>query len=176
VILEEGWYPAEADPLAPWQATDNAQLFYGQQRYKGNYVNGQRHGVQEDWYHNGRQQYKENYANGQLHGVQEAWFENGQQEYKLNYVNGQEHGIQERWYPDGQQAYKWNYVNGQHHGLQEEWNEDGQHKYRKYYLDGNEVSQQVYKSYVEGLAPEVQATIDFEEPNLSKVIAMYLLP
>jgi hypothetical protein len=67
-------------------------------------------------------------------------------------------------------------VNGRQHGVQEYWFENSQHKYRKYYLDGTEVFQQVYKSYIRGLAPEVQATIDFEEPNLSKVIAMYLLP
>jgi antitoxin component YwqK of YwqJK toxin-antitoxin module len=222
VILKEGWYPAEADPLNPWQATNAAQQRSGRQEYKQNYVNGQFHGVQESWYENGQhvnkenyangkkhglqerwypdgqQRYKGNYVNGQRHGVQEYWYRDGQQEYKVDYVNGQYHGVQERWYPcwypfgadpkdprqatdaaqrrGGQQAYKWNYVNGQEHGIQEAWDENGQHKYRKYHLDGNEVSQQTYQSYVGGLAPEVQATIDFEEPNLSKVIAMYLLP
>jgi antitoxin component YwqK of YwqJK toxin-antitoxin module len=218
VILKESWYLPQADPLNPWQATDNAQQSYGKQQYKENHMNGQQHGVQEYWYRDGQQCYKFNYVNGQQHGVQESWHDNGQQQYKFNYVNGKRHGVQEYWYPsgvdpsdpwqatdaarqrggqqwcklnyvngqqhgvqeswrgNGQQWNKLNYVNGQQHGIQEGWYEDGQLESRKYYLDGIEVSQQVYKSYVEGLAPEVQATIDFEEPNLSKVIAMYLLP
>ena len=138
VILEESWYISRVDP---WQATDAAQQRSGQLKCKENFVNGQKHGIQEWWYPSQAD-------------PSDPWqaTDAAQQQYRYNYVNGQQHGIQEGWY------------------------EDGQLESRKYYLDGIEVSQQVYKSYVEGLAPEVQATIDFEEPNLSKVIAMYLLP
>ena len=52
----------------------------------------------------------------------------------------------------------------------------GQLEDKKYYLDGVEVSQEAYQAYIEGLAPCIQATIDFEEPNLSVIIAAYLLP
>ena len=100
----------------------------------------------------------------------------GQQKYKLNYVNGQQHGVQEGWYENGQQWYKQNYVNGQQHGVQEARYENGQQWYKLNYLDGIKVSQQAYQSYVEGLEPEVQATTDFEEHSLSRIIAMYLLP
>ena len=187
-ILKEGWYPA-------------AQRSNGQQKYKFNYVNGQKHGVQEYWYpsridrldptavvRGGQQRHKMNYVNGQLHGVQESWDENGRQVYKGNFVNGKQHGLQERWYWDGRQQDKENYVNGQLHGLREKWypflvdpsdpaveRRSGQQEYRKYYLDGIEVSQQTYQSYIEKLAPEIQATTDFEE-RLSNIIAEYLLP
>jgi hypothetical protein len=67
-------------------------------------------------------------------------------------------------------------VNGQQHGLQEYWYKDGQQLYKEYYLDKIQVSQEAYQSYIKGLAPEIQATIGFEEPNLSRIIAMYLLP
>jgi antitoxin component YwqK of YwqJK toxin-antitoxin module len=201
MILKESWYPPQVDPLNPWQATDVAQQRSGQQMYKGNYVNGQKHGVQERWYDNSRQEYKENYVNGQLHGVQERWwYHNGRQANKENYVNGKKYGLQEDWYENGRQAYKWNYVNGQQHGVQEArfdngqqqfklnfvngkehgvqeyWYEDGQQDYKKYYLDGVEKSQQAYQSYVEGLTPEIQATTDFGERGLSGIIASYLLP
>jgi hypothetical protein len=200
VILKESWYLPKVNPLNPWQATDNAQLLYGQQEYKLNFVNEQEHGVHESWHENGQQAYEWNYVNGKKHGVQEAWYENGQQDSRLNYANGQKHGIQESWFNNGQQDYKWNfvngqfhglqegwywngrqvykenYVNGQKHGVQEGWYDDGQQQDKKYYLDGIEKPQQAYQSYVEGLTPEIQATIDFGERGLSGIIADYLLP
>jgi len=200
VILKEGWYPPQVDPLNPWQATDSAQERGGQQKYKWNYLNGREHGVQEGWYENGQQMYKGDYVNGQKHGVQEDWYDNGRQEYKWNYVNGQFHGVQERWYGNGRQEYKWNYLNGREHGVQEGWNDNGQQWYKqnhvngqkhgvqecwnendqqkdnKYYLDGVEKSQQAYQSYVGGLAPEIQATVNFGERGLSGIIVGYLLP
>ena len=160
VILKEGWYPPQVDPLNPWQATDAAQQRSGQQRYKFNYVNGRQHGIQEGWYRNGQQEYKENYVNGQKHGLREYWYENGQQQFKLNYVNGQKHGVQEYWYPSG--------VNPEY--------PNGRQQDNKYYLDGAEVSQQTYQSYIRGLAPGVQAAADFGERGLSGIIASYLLP
>jgi antitoxin component YwqK of YwqJK toxin-antitoxin module len=184
VIVKEAWYPPQVDPENPWQATDVAQQRSGQQEYKENYVNGQKHGVQERWYDDGQQANKENYANNQKHGIQEAWHENGQQWCKENYVNGQQHGIQEEWFDNGQRWYKENYANGQKHGIQEEWSPsgvnpeypNGRQKDNKYYLDEVEKSQQAYQSYVEGLASEIQAAADFEERGLSGIIAGYLLP
>jgi antitoxin component YwqK of YwqJK toxin-antitoxin module len=174
--LQEGWYPN------------------GQPKYKGNYVNGQRHGIQEGWYpsganpkdpwqatdaaqqRGGQQYYKENYVNGQQHGLREKWYKNGQPEYKLNFVNGQQHGPQEIWREDGQQKNKFNYANGQLHGIQEYWVENGQLDYKKYYLDDTQVSQETYQAYIQGLALQIQEALDLEEPNLSKIIAKYLLP
>ena len=194
-IVKEGWNPPQVNPLNP-----AAQQRGGQQAYKWNYVNGQKHGVQEGWWDNGQQRYKQNIVNGQFHGVQEKWYPNGQQHIKWNYVNGQKHGLQEDWYrngrqwykenyangqfhgvqeawfENGQQEYKQNYVNGQQHGVQESWNENGQQQDNKYYLDDVEVSQQTYQSYIRGLAPGVQAAADFGERGLSGIIAGYLLP
>ena len=101
MILKECWYLPKVNPLDPWQATDAAQQRSDQQKYKLNFVNRQKHGIQEYWYDNGQPEYKENYVNGQKHGVQERWYPNGQQWYKENYANGQKHGVQERWYPSG---------------------------------------------------------------------------
>ena len=61
---QEKWYPSGVDPEDPWQATDAAQRRGGQQRYKGNFVNGQKHGVQEAWSRAGRQEYKKYYLDG----------------------------------------------------------------------------------------------------------------
>ena len=127
---------------------------------------------------------EEKYADGSLKS----------REIELHGQHGQQVIVKEAWYPPqvdpenpwqatdvaqrrgGQPEYKWNYVNGQKHGVQEEWNENGQQKDNKYYLDGIEKSQQAYQSYIRGLAPEVQATADFEERELSGIIAGYLLP
>jgi len=112
VILEESWYISRVDP---WQATDAAQQRSGQLKCKENFVNGQKHGIQEWWYPSqadpsdpwqatdaAQQQYRYNYVNGQQHGIQEGWYQNGQQRYKYNFVNGQQHGLQEAWwYPSG---------------------------------------------------------------------------
>jgi len=176
VILKEGWYPLQVDPLNPWQATDAVQQRSGQQMYKENFVNGQQHGVQEAWYRNGQLWYKVNCANKQKHGLHEVWHENGQQWYKFNYVNEQQHGVQEAWYENGRHESKGNYVNGQYHGVQAAWNENGQQQDNKYYLDGVEKSQQAYQSYVGGLASEIQAATNFGERGLSGIIAGYLLP
>jgi antitoxin component YwqK of YwqJK toxin-antitoxin module len=176
VIVKEAWYPPQVDPLNPWQATDVAQQRSGQQKYKHNYVNERKHGVQERWSPNGQQWYKENYANGQQHGLQEAWHWNGQQYYKENYANGQQHGVQETWYDNGQREHKENYANGQKHGIQERWYPNGRQKDNKYYLDGVEKSQRTYQSYIRGLATEIRAAADFGERGLSTIIADYLLP
>jgi antitoxin component YwqK of YwqJK toxin-antitoxin module len=189
VILMEAWYPSEADPKDPWQAKDSAQQRGGQQWYKDNFINGQLHGIQESWHDNGQQQNKGNFVNGQRHGLHEGWYDDGQREYKENYVNGQRHGIQEGWYPSGadpedssarerggQLEHKWNYVNGQLHGIQESWCYDNQQEYKEYHLDGVEVSQETYQAYIQGLASQIQEALDLEEPNLSKIIAGYLLP
>ena len=114
--------------------------------------------------------------NGQQHGPQETWYDNGKPEYKWNFVNGQKHGPQESWYENGKPEYKENYVNGQQHGIQETWHRNGQQLYKEYYLDGVEVSQETYQAYIQGLAPQTQAALDLEEPNLSRIIAGYLLP
>ena len=78
VIFKESWYPPQVDPLNPWQATDVAQQRSGQQEYKENYVNGQKHGVQERWCENGRQEYKKYYLDG---------VEKSQQAYQ-SYIRG----------------------------------------------------------------------------------------
>jgi antitoxin component YwqK of YwqJK toxin-antitoxin module len=178
VILKEAWYPSGVDPLAP-----DAQQPAGQQQYKENYVNGQKHGSQEGWH-----------PSGVDPSDPTARQRGGQQQYKCNYVNGQLHGLQEGWYPSrvdpsnpwqatdsaqqrgGRQKYKENYVNGQEHGVQECWYDNGQQQYKKYYLDGVEVSQEIYQAYIKGLAPTIQATVDFGERGISEIIAGYLLP
>jgi hypothetical protein len=45
-----------------------------------------------------------------------------------------------------------------------------------YYLDGVEVSRETYQAYIQRLTPQIQATLDLEEPNLLRIIAEYLLP
>jgi antitoxin component YwqK of YwqJK toxin-antitoxin module len=144
VILKEGWYPPQVNPLDP-----AGQQLDGYQEYKWNFVNGQLYGLQERWYRNGQQWYKQNYVNGQQHGVQERWSQNGQQQYKLDYVNEQQHGVQEGWYPSeadpedpsaqqrgSQQLYKENFVNGQYHGIQEYWYRNGQWESKVNYVNG----------------------------------------
>jgi antitoxin component YwqK of YwqJK toxin-antitoxin module len=217
--IQEYWYPSGVDPSDPWQATNAAQQRGGQQQYKYNYVNGQLHGLQESWYpsgvdpsdpsaqrRGGQQECKLTYVNGQFHGVQERWYpsgvdplnpwqatdaaqqRSGQQQYKLNFVNGQEHGLQEGWYDNGRQEYKMNYVNGKRYGLREYWYPSGvdppdptakcsgQRWSKKYYFDGIEVSQESYQSYAQRLTLGIQEVLDLEEPNLSRVIVLYLLP
>jgi hypothetical protein len=85
-------------------------------------------------------------------------------------VNGQKHGVQEFWcYSGVDPSNPWQATDAAQQCR-------GEQKDTKYYLDGVEVSQEAYRAYVEGLAPCIQETIDFEEPNLSRVIAGYLLP
>ena len=50
----------------------------GTLEYRFNYLNGNKHGLNEYWYLNGNKQYKENYINNEKHGRQEYWKDNNE--------------------------------------------------------------------------------------------------
>jgi antitoxin component YwqK of YwqJK toxin-antitoxin module len=135
--------------------------------------------LREEKYTNGTLKYQETLLDDQLGKRvtrKELWHYNGQQEFKENYINGQKHGLQEGWFNNGQRWNKENYVNGQLHGTGEIWFDNGHQDYKKYYLDDTQVSQETYQAYIQRLASQIQETLDLEEPNLSRIIAGYLLP
>ncbi len=53
-----------------------------------NFVNGDMHGIQRKWDHNGTIQSEYNYKNGDKHGIQREWDNSGQLLVEENYVNG----------------------------------------------------------------------------------------
>ena len=56
----------------------------GKLRFKGNFINGKRHGPWERYYTNGKLNYKGNYVNGKQHGLWERYGANGEL-YEIRY-------------------------------------------------------------------------------------------
>ena len=72
---------------------------------------GQRHGPWERYWSNGNPWYKTNYINGNEHGLCEDYYcSNGNLSYKANYVNGKEHGLSERYSSNGKLYFKQYYI------------------------------------------------------------------
>jgi len=141
IWTHEGWYENGQQEYKHNYKDDNRHGLYegwyenGQQKYKHNYKDDNRHGLYEFWYENGQQKYKHNYKDGNCHGLYEGWYKNGQQEYKHNYKDDNRHGLYEGWYENGQQKYKYNYKDDNRHGLYEGWYENGQQEYKYNYKD-----------------------------------------
>jgi len=59
----------------------------GKLMYKGSYINDERHGLWEEYYHeNGKLWDKGSYLNGKRHGLWEYYHENGQLEKREFYL------------------------------------------------------------------------------------------
>ena len=67
----------------------------GQLEAKGNFKDGELHGLMESYHENGQLWIKRNYKDGELHGLMESYHENGQLLKRANYKDGEIDGLLE---------------------------------------------------------------------------------
>lgn len=103
-----------------------------------NYKGGILHGKSTKWKaFDGSVEWETNYENGQKHGVQKEFFSDGQIKTELNYLKGKMDGEQKGFYlKDHAQRFIFNLSGGIYHGAQEENNPDGSRKYRLNFVAG----------------------------------------
>ncbi|CAI8322034.1 MAG: Uncharacterised protein [Polaribacter sp. SA4-10] len=70
----------------------------GQLKYKSNYKDGKRSGLEEEYYESGQLEYKTIYKDGKENGLYEKYYENGKLEHKANYKDGKKNGFSERYF------------------------------------------------------------------------------
>jgi len=117
---------------------------HGQPTYRGNFRDGQRHGLWEHWYEMSIAQESLNKSSDMSSDMFKDMFEDasvehkGQLQYRYNYKNGKKDGLQEEWYADsslarGEEAqlqYQHNYKDDKRDGLQQAWYSSGQRWYQ----------------------------------------------
>ena len=99
---------------------DNNQL-----KTKGNYIDGKRDGLWENFFSNGQLSITSNYKNGKQDGLQEIFYENGQLKMKGNLKDGKLDGLWEDFYSNGQLESRGNLMDGKLDGLREYYHENG---------------------------------------------------
>lgn len=120
---------------------DNGVLFYKEVPYNGvlvsyyeaeklkskiEYVDGKKHGSENQWYINGNKFIERFYKEGFKTGVHKAWWEDGTQKFEYHFnEKGEFHGIVKEWYKNAQIFRVFNYVNGKELGSQRMWKSDG---------------------------------------------------
>ena len=80
---------------------------------------------------------KGNYKDGKKEGLWEQYYRNGQLLWKINYEDGkQEDGLFLIFYADGNLREMQTYIDGKRNGLSERYHQNGQLKYKENYKDG----------------------------------------
>ena len=133
---------------------------YRKNAWKIPYINGNRHGVYEEFYEDGPlfstvsyvsgdrrglfKRFHEDgslavrvpYSNGKRHGFYESFGEDGSLDSRGSYVNGKRHGLHEQFWPNGSLLKKHYYVNGIQHGVSELFNSKGLPTVKTFYVHG----------------------------------------
>ena len=112
--------------------------------YKGEYLNGKKHGKGRD-YCNGRLIYEGEYLNGEKNGKGKEYYCNGRLIYEGEYENGKMHGKGKEYYSDGKLKYEGEYENGIKHGKGKEYC-NGKLEYEGEYLNGKKWSGYFYNN------------------------------
>ena len=73
--------------------------------------NGQSHGLERVWYHNGQLGYEYHWVNGRRYGLHREWYDNGKLKYESHWENGGKHGLDRGWYYNGQLKHERNWEN-----------------------------------------------------------------
>ncbi|PCJ56565.1 MAG: hypothetical protein COA79_18575, partial [Planctomycetota bacterium] len=115
------------------------------------YVNGQKHGEEFEWYLNGEKRFSIYYTNGKQDGKHESWYQNGNKSYLGNYINGKRHGVHEKWYKSGKKEYIEKCNHGKHFGEQIYWYENGKIKTLSFISENSKNSK--YERWYENGAP-----------------------
>jgi antitoxin component YwqK of YwqJK toxin-antitoxin module len=69
-------------------------------------------GIVQDMYPNGKKSFKGNFKDGEQHGVTTWWYDDGKKERETNYKDGEWHGVETSWYENGKITSEIRYENG----------------------------------------------------------------
>ncbi|TBN04788.1 hypothetical protein EYD45_05880 [Hyunsoonleella flava] len=120
---------------------DNGVLLYKQKPFNGvllenftteiiksrtEYLNGKKHGNEQQWYTNGSQLSERFYSEGFKVGVHKSWWSSGNLKFEYHFNDkGEFHGAVKEWYESGQVFQDFNYKEGKEAGKQRMWKPDG---------------------------------------------------
>jgi antitoxin component YwqK of YwqJK toxin-antitoxin module len=109
----------------------------GKKEYDYNYKDGERDGLNTEWYENGQKSFEGTFKDGKKDGLNTMWWENGRKGSEITYKNGKRDGLYNLWYDNGQKREKGTYKDGKKDGLSTKWSENGQKIFEINYKDGN---------------------------------------
>ncbi|HYX33873.1 MAG TPA: hypothetical protein VE954_12225 [Oligoflexus sp.] len=102
------------------------------------YLQGQRHGVELSWYHNGHREREQHYRHGRYHGLAQTWYENSRIKTWRSYHEGLAHGEQWTWGPEGQ-VLEYNLYQMDQEITHKTWTFDGKPFHNYVYQNGEKV-------------------------------------
>lgn len=120
---------------------DNGVLFYKEVPFEGvlvsyykaeklnskiEYLDGKKHGFENQWYKNGTKLVERFYKEGFKTGTHKSWWEDGTPKFEYHFnEKGEFHGVVKEWYKNAQIFRDFNYVNGKEVGSQRMWKNNG---------------------------------------------------
>lgn len=116
----------------PYTKSDSAGLLLE----RGNYVEGELHGIREILFPDGSVKVRERYNNGKMHDLYEYFFPNGQHELKGYYVDGAMYGAWKKFDDKGNLVEVVTMVNNEEMGPFTEYNAAGKLQAEGVYLHG----------------------------------------
>lgn len=103
---------------------------------KGNYVDGQKIGVWENYHASGLPASEIFYKAGLEEGLSRSWWPSGNLQSKVSYVAGKKIGPEEQWFDNGQRQHYMLWENGLQNGPMQKWHMNGKEQLRCLYLAG----------------------------------------
>ena len=116
----------------PYQKTDSTGLLLE----RGNYADGDLHGIREILFPDGKVKIRERYAHGQITGLYEYYFPNGQVELKGFYIDGAMYGPWKKYNEQGKLLEVVTMIDNEEMGPFTEYYENGRIQVEGTYLHG----------------------------------------
>lgn len=116
----------------PYHKTDSSGLLLE----RGNYIDGDLHGVREILFPDGKVKVRERYIKGQINDLYEYFFDNGQVELKGYYINGAMYGPWKKYDENGNLVEVVTMVNNEEMGPFTEYYPNGRVQAEGAYLHG----------------------------------------
>ncbi|PWH83180.1 hypothetical protein DIS18_01100 [Algibacter marinivivus] len=120
---------------------DNGVLFYNEVPFEGvlvsyyapeklkskiEYIEGRKHGSENQWYKNGNKLVERFYKDGYKTGIHKSWWEDGTPKFEYHFnEKGEFDGNVKEWHKNAQIFRDFNYVAGKESGKQRMWKIDG---------------------------------------------------
>ena len=134
--------PNEQKPFTGWvkRMWDNGQVMH-----LYSYKDGERDGLETEWYENGQKKEEGNYKDGKVEGLATAWHKNGHKMMEGNYKDGKRDRILTMWYENGRKKWEGNFRDGKENGLSTAWYENGRKKAEGNFKDDKIMSAEAWK-------------------------------
>ena len=124
--------------------------FYRHVRYRCQYREGIKDGVEEYFQANGHCEWRKTWKAGTLDGVFEEWFPSGAKKLSAAYAGGKLEGEYIAFHTNGEKKIKTHYHNGELDGRFESWNIHKNRLFNKKYENGKEVPEKTGGSSSKG--------------------------